>query len=79
LVVNNYRLERVKNLKYLCVNINENADSYKEIKLRLIAENRYYFGLIPLFKSKYLSWRTKITLYKVLVSPIAIYACGGLQ
>jgi len=50
--VNNYNFERVANFKYLGVNINENADSHKEIRLRLVAVNKFYFGLVPLFKSK---------------------------
>lgn len=34
------------------------------------------FGLVDLSKSKLLSWRMKITLYKVLVRPISLNACG---
>jgi len=41
----------------------------------LIAANRCYFGLSTLFKSKLLSRRSKITLYKVLIKPIVLYAC----
>lgn len=75
--VNNYIFERVANFKYLGVNINENADSLEEIRLRLVAANKCYFRLVPLFKSKLLSWKTKITLYKVLIRPVALYACGA--
>jgi len=77
LEVNNYNFERVANFKYLGVNINENADNHEEIRLRLVAANKCYFGLVPLFKSKMLSWKTKITLYKVLIRPVALYACGA--
>lgn len=59
LKVNNYKFERVANFKYLGVNINENADSHEEIRLRLVAANKCYFGLVPLLKSKLLSWKTK--------------------
>jgi hypothetical protein len=75
--VNNYNFERVANFKYLEVNINENVDSHEEIRLRLVAANRCYFGLVPLLKSKLLSWKTKITLYKVLIRPVVLYACGA--
>lgn len=34
------------------------------------------FTLVPLFKSKLLSKRTKIRLYKVLIRLTAPYACG---
>ena len=75
--IGNYKFERVDNFKYLGVDINKDANSHEEIKLRLTAANRCYFGLVPLFKSKILSWKTKITLYKVLVRPVALYACGA--
>jgi hypothetical protein len=68
--------ERVANFKYLGININENADSDEEIRLRLVAVNKCYFGLVPRLKSKLLSWKTKITLHKVLIRPVALYACG---
>jgi len=67
----------VANFKYLGVYINENADSHEELKLRLVAANKCYFGLVPLFKSKMLSRKTKITLYKVQVRPVALYGCGA--
>lgn len=61
LEVHNYNLETVINFKYLGVDINENANSHKEIKLRLVVANKCHFCLIPLFKSKMLLWKTKIT------------------
>jgi hypothetical protein len=62
LKVNNCSFKRVAIFKYLGVNINENADSHEEIRLKLVAVNKCYFGLVPLLKSKLLSWKTKITL-----------------
>jgi len=55
--------------------MNENVNSQEEIRERLIAANSCYFGLSTLFKSKLLSRRSKTTLYKVLIRPIALYAC----
>jgi len=77
LEVNNYNFERVASFKYLGVNINKNADSHEERRLRLVVAKKCYFGLVPLFKSKLLSWKTKIMLYKVLIRPVALYACGA--
>ncbi|KAL4119689.1 hypothetical protein QTP88_012478 [Uroleucon formosanum] len=74
LKANEYTFERVGNFKYLGADINEDANSHKEVKRRLIAANRCYYGLLPLFKSKLLSRKSKVTLYKVLVRPIALYA-----
>jgi len=34
-------------------------------------KSKCYFGLLPFFKSNMLSLRTKLTLYKVLVRPMA--------
>jgi hypothetical protein len=70
LEVNNYNFEREASFKYLGVKIIENADSQEEIKLRLVAVSKCYFGLVSLFKIKMLSWRTKMTPYKVVIRPI---------
>lgn len=62
LEVNNHFFERVTSFKHLGLDINEYADSHEEIRLRLIVANKCYFGLVPLFKSKLLSWKTKVTV-----------------
>lgn len=54
--------------------MNENANNYEEIKERFIIANTSYFGLSTLFKSKLILKRSKITLYKVLMKPIVLYA-----
>jgi len=72
--VNDYKFERVRNFKYLGADINEDADSHEEVKKRLIATNRCYYGLMQLYKSKLLSRKSKVTLYKVLVKLVALYA-----
>lgn len=41
-----------------------------------MAANKCYYSLMTLFKSRLLSIKSKITLYKVIVKPIALYACG---
>jgi len=74
LKVNDHTFERVRNFKYLGADINEDANSHEEVKRRLIAAIRCYYGLIPLFKSKILSRKSKVILYKVLVKPVALYA-----
>jgi len=62
LKVKEYTLERVRNFKYLGADINEDVNSHEEVKRRLIAAKyRCYFGLLPLFKSKLLSRKSKVT------------------
>jgi len=63
LKVNDHTFERVRNFKYLGPDINEDANSHEEVKIRLIAENRCHYGLIPLFKSKQLSRKSKVIIY----------------
>ena len=65
------------NFKYLGVGINSLADIHEEIHRRITAGNKCYFSLVQLFKSKKLSRKTKIRLYKTLIRPIVLYACGA--
>lgn len=74
LKVNDHTYERVRNFKYLGADINEDANGHEKVKRRHIVANRCYYGLLLLFKSKLLSRKSKVTLYKVLVKPIALYA-----
>lgn len=41
-----YKFESVNNFKYLGVDINKDANSHEEIKLRLAVANSCYFELI---------------------------------
>lgn len=61
LEIHNYNFETLTSFKYLGVDINKNANNHKEIKLRLVVAKKCQFSLIPLFKSKMLSWKPKIT------------------
>lgn len=72
----NLTFERVSNFKYITVDINQQANSHKEINRRMTAVNKCYFALVPLFKSRLLSKNMKIRLYKVLIRPIVLYARG---
>jgi RNAse (barnase) inhibitor barstar len=77
LVVGGFTFERVSNFKYLGVDVNQQANSHEEIKRRITAGNKSYFALVPVFKSRLISKNTKIRLYKVLIRPIVLYACGA--
>jgi hypothetical protein len=69
--------ERDWKFKYLGVDINSQADSHEEIHRRIIAGNKCYYSIVRLFKSKKLSRRTKIRLYRSLIRPIVLYVCGA--
>lgn len=69
--------EWVCNFKYLGVDVNLQSDSHEEIFRRMTTEYKCYFSLVKLFKSKMLSKRTQIRLYKALVRPIVLYACDA--
>lgn len=56
-------LQKICSLKYLEVDIKSQADSFEKIHKRITEGNKFFFSLVQLFKSKKLSWRTKIKLY----------------
>jgi len=76
LKVDDHKFKRVQSFKYLGTEINESANSHEEVKKRITAANRCYYSLMPLFKSRLLSIKSKIRLYKAIVKPVALYACS---
>jgi len=60
LKVDDYKFERVQSFKYQSAEINENANSHEEVKKRLMAANRCYYSLMPLFKSRLLSIKSSL-------------------
>jgi len=75
LVVGQMRFERVYTFKYLGVGLDTTNGGHNEVQRRITAANRWLGMLRPLFKSRILSKKSKITMYKVLVRPIALYSC----
>ncbi|KAL4096476.1 hypothetical protein QTP88_021422 [Uroleucon formosanum] len=69
------RFERVETFKYLGVGLDTTNGGHNEVQRRITAANRCFRMLRTLFKSRILSKKSKITMYKVLVRPIALYAC----
>lgn len=68
-----YKFERVNSFVYLGSELNSHNDISKEIQRRITAANRCFFGLSKHFRSRFLSNRTKVTLYKTLVRPVLTY------
>uniref|UniRef100_A0A2S2QGX8 Uncharacterized protein n=1 Tax=Sipha flava TaxID=143950 RepID=A0A2S2QGX8_9HEMI len=75
LVIGNYCFEKVECFKYLEVDLNSRNSYHEEINLRVKSGNKCYFALQKTFKSKVISKKLKMKLYKVLVRPVILYAC----
>jgi hypothetical protein len=73
--VENFKFERVHTFKYLGVTIISKNNNHEEINIRTTAANKCYYGLTSIFKSKQVSIKSKITLYKVISGPVLLYAC----
>ena len=48
-------------------------DTSKEIRRRILAGNRTYFGLRKTLTSDRVLRRTKLTLYRTLIRPVVLY------
>lgn len=59
---------------YVLIIMNSKNNNNKEINIRTTAANKCYYGLMSIFKSKQVSIKSKITLYKVIIRPILLYA-----
>jgi hypothetical protein len=75
LMVRNMEFELVGNFKYLGVELNVSGNNHKEIQNKINSANKYFFRLKTILKSKQVSIKSKLTLYKVMIRPIALYAC----
>ncbi|KAL4082425.1 hypothetical protein QTP88_021321 [Uroleucon formosanum] len=75
LVVENYTFQQVENFKYLGANINQYNYMHNEIKIRISVANKGYYALEKLFKSKFLSRRSKERLYLSFLRPVLTIAC----
>ncbi|XP_054086050.1 putative uncharacterized transposon-derived protein F52C9.6 isoform X2 [Zeugodacus cucurbitae] len=71
--VDSHNFEVVDNFVYLGTSINNTNNVSLEIQRRITLANRCYFGLSRQLKSKVLSRRTKIKLYKSLIIPVLMY------
>lgn len=67
--------KRVSEFTYLGVKVDEKGHGEGEIKARIAKANKKYGALRPLMKSKDVSRKTKIRIYKTVIRPTATYAC----
>lgn len=57
--VDGYVFQEVTDFSYSGTNVNNRNNMHNEIKLRIASENKGYYALAELFKSKLLSRRSK--------------------
>ena len=65
-----FHFQRVRRFLYLGSEVNPENNLSREINRWTAAANRCYFGLAKHFRSRFLSNRTKINLYKTLIRPV---------
>jgi sorting nexin-29 len=73
ITVGNYIFERVDSFKYLGSTETHNNNISEEIRIRLMTANRTYFALIKILKSRLLSRKTKMQIYKTPMRPVLTY------
>jgi hypothetical protein len=73
LTTGEHNFEVVDEFKYVGTLINTENSIPEKIKRRIVAANRSSYGLNKIFKSKHLTWRTKIQLHKSLIRPVITY------
>lgn len=74
-VGNLFKIELVDSFTYLGSNVNSCNDIGSELKRRILAANRCFYGLGTFLKSKLIKRSTKITLYKTIIRPVLTYGC----
>ena len=66
-------ISEVDDFLYLGSNINSEGREIAEIQRRIVATNRAYFSLSYIFKSKDITIKNKLRIYKTLIRPILGY------
>ncbi|GBM53758.1 hypothetical protein AVEN_145331-1 [Araneus ventricosus] len=71
--INGPTFERVSEFKYLGTTVND-QNMLKEINNRIKSANKCFFGLKKQLRSRLVTRRTKMRLYKTLILPVLLYA-----
>jgi hypothetical protein len=75
LAVKTHMFGRNDVFKYLGVLVTTDNVVTKEIQARLKAGNRCHYALQAVLKSRRISRKVKLNIYKTIIRPIVIYAC----
>jgi len=73
--IGEYTFEIVHSFKYLGTELNNQNNNHEEIKKRILVGNKCLNALSKCLRSKLLSKKSKMGLYKVIARPIIMYAC----
>lgn len=68
--ISDNRIEQIRYFKYLGMKFDMQNNMYGEINIRLTVENRYYFALAHIFRSKSIN---KINKYQLYISTFVTY------
>jgi len=71
-------VETVSDFIFLGSKITADGDCSHEIKRRLRLERKVMANLDSIFKSRDITWPTKVHLVKAMVFPVVIYGCENL-
>jgi hypothetical protein len=66
--------ERLDTFKYLGTVLNEENDIGLEIRSKVMAGNKCYYALGLIMRSKSISRKSKLKMYRTVIKPIVIYA-----
>jgi hypothetical protein len=72
--IGDYSFERTDSFKYLGVAVTTKIEVSTEIQARIAAGNGCYFALQRILKSKSISRKAKLAIYKTIVKLIVTYA-----
>jgi hypothetical protein len=67
LTIEDHKIEVVRRFKYLGRVISDVNDEMKEIRARILADNKAYSSLLTIFRSKQIHRNYKIRLYRTLI------------
>ncbi|XP_072392347.1 uncharacterized protein [Diabrotica undecimpunctata] len=69
-------IKTVESFTYLGNTLNTDRTEEPEIQRRTVMENKAYFSLAHMFRSKNTYCKSKIRVYETILRPIVCYRCG---
>lgn len=71
--IGDYQIERVHAFEYLGTLLTELNEVSMEITARIAKGDKCYYSVLPILKSKELSWESKKKIYKTVIKPVVTY------